>query len=217
MRGRGTSVCLESQRQFHHMHLDRIFCTSPIIKEPSNAGKRKKGKQTKAHLWILSLGKQIQPNTGCFQSLESTAVLTEVATCWVAWTTRGSVGSHFLGTSNSTTQQRGHWFRQTSSSFLFLQFLTTVHAVLLSVTWLGRSSQYCCGRDCAPLQFCVLLSPCKFHSQNLDLLWASPFCRVWSVQPALVGWCLLCQERGASVSLLWWGHAKLMNIHQAPT
>lgn len=47
VRGRGTSVCSETQRQFHHMHLDRIFCTSPIIKEPSNAGKQAKESKQK--------------------------------------------------------------------------------------------------------------------------------------------------------------------------
>ncbi|KAL9864424.1 uncharacterized protein GJ701_002254 [Geothlypis trichas] len=33
-------------------------------------------------------------------------MLAELATYWVAWRTRGSVGSHFLGTSNSTSQQQ---------------------------------------------------------------------------------------------------------------
>lgn len=95
------------------MILQAWYAKTPLGKAWSAAlaakeAEKEKGKKGKAPLSILSLGKQIQLNTGCFPSFESAAMLAELATCWVAWRTPGSVGSCFLGTTNSTTQQRGY-------------------------------------------------------------------------------------------------------------
>lgn len=50
MRGRGNSVRSKSQRQFHHVPFDRVFCTSQIIKE-RNTPSRQVNRESKQNLF----------------------------------------------------------------------------------------------------------------------------------------------------------------------
>lgn len=190
MRGRGTSVCLHSQRQFHPMHLDRIFCTSPIIKEQRRRGrKRTANKSSSLHSllrWADPTKHRLLPKP-----------------C-LSWPRAGWLGGPMGGLAPISLAPATPPLSNVGIDFLRLgaaSFSATFWPlfVLLRVTWLGKISLYCCGRGCAPLQLCILLSPHKFHpqnlvlhcnscvplsphkhhSQNLDLLWASPSWRVW--------------------------------------
>lgn len=151
------------------------------------------------------------------QTQAAPKALPELATCWVAWGTHGRVGSHFLGTSNSTTQQRGHWFPQTWSSFLFRHFLTTFCVAESDLAWQNFPlllwkrlcstavvhpsvpTQVPSPKSCSPLQFlCPSVptqAPFPKSGPSLGL----------SFLKSVVGWCLFSQEWGASATLLWWG------------